>query len=291
MTTARGLASAERIVEVLDTQPDLQDLPGAVPAPPFEGRVQFENVSFGYDPDHLVLQDVTFDVKPGSITALVGATGSGKTTLLSLIPRFYDPTAGTVCIDGRDIRDYSLKSLRSQVALVLQEPVLFRATIYDNIAYGNPNATREDICAAAEAANVVEFVNDLPQGYDTVVGERGASLSGGQRQRVSIARALVRNAPILLLDEPTTGLDVETEGLVLEALRRLMAGRTTFVIAHHLSTIQSADMIMVLKAGQIIERGSHDELLARSGTYARLYKMQVSNLHGLRMDRRVHSGG
>jgi ABC-type multidrug transport system fused ATPase/permease subunit len=222
-----------------------------------------------------VLHDISFHVPAGSTVALIGATGSGKTTTASLIPRFYDPMRGSVLIDGRDVRTFTLRSLRAQISLVLQEAVLFQGTIYDNIAYGSPNATSEQILAAGESANVVEFIDTLPDGYDTTVGERGASLSGGQRQRIAIARAIVRQAPILILDEPTVGLDAETEYLVLEALRRLMTRCTSIVIAHHLATIRAADMIVVLEHGRIVEMGSHEKLLESSGLYAKLLHRQT----------------
>ena len=204
----------------------------------------------------------------------MGATGSGKTSLVSLIPRFYDPLGGRVCIDGVDVREFTLQSLREQIGLVLQEAVLFHGTIYDNIAYGRLDASSEDIYRAADAANATEFIQRLPEGFETVVGERGASLSGGQRQRIAIARALVRDAPILILDEPTVGLDMETEALVLQALRRLMRGRTTFVIAHHLSTVRDADTIVVLDAGRVSDMGSHEALMQRNGWYAQMCQTQ-----------------
>ena len=206
--------------------------------------------------------------------AVVGSTGAGKTTLVSLIPRFHEPSAGIITIDGHDIRNFTLASLRSQISLVLQETVLFYGTIRDNIAYGRPEATQEEIAAAATAANADEFIRLLPNGYDTIVGERGATLSGGQRQRIAIARAIIRNAPILLLDEPTTGLDASSESLVVEALTRLMAGRTSIIIAHRLSTIARADLILVLEAGEIVERGSHKQLLMANGRYAELFRLQ-----------------
>lgn len=272
--TARGSASAERVLEILNTEPDLEDRLGARPAPAFRGQVTFDRVTFGYDAERPVLHDISFEAEPGTITALVGATGSGKTSTVSMIPRFYDPTSGSIRIDGEDIRSYTLDSLRSQISLVLQEPVLFRATIFENIAYGKPNATKREVYAAAEEANATEFVERLDDGFDTWVGERGGTLSGGQRQRIAIARAIIRDAPVLILDEPTVGLDAETEYLVLDALHKLMDGRTTFVIAHHLHTIERAHAIIVLEHGQIVESGSHEGLLASNGAYSRLYYKQ-----------------
>jgi ABC-type multidrug transport system fused ATPase/permease subunit len=273
--TARGAAGAERVLEILNTTPDLRDWPGARPAPTLTGKVIFERVSFGYEADRPVLHEVSFEAAPGTVTALVGATGSGKTTTVSMIPRFYDPTEGSVWLDGIDIRTFTLRSLRTQISLVLQEAVLFHGSIHDNIAYGNPDASPAQIRAAAAAANAAEFIRLLPAGYDTLVGERGAALSGGQRQRIAIARALVRNAVILILDEPTAGLDPETEALVLEALERLQAGRTTFVIAHHLRTIERADLIIVLHEGRVVERGTHVELMRTGGRYRQLLQLQL----------------
>lgn len=273
--TARGTASAERVLEILGEEPDLMDLPGARPARRFAGRISFEHVTFGYDSERPVLHDICLEATRGSATALVGATGSGKSSLVSLIPRFYDPVHGRILIDGTNIRDLTLQSLRSQIGLVLQEAVLFHGSIYDNIAYGQPGVTREQIRAAADAANATEFIERLPEEYDTIVGERGATLSGGQRQRIAIARALVRDAPILILDEPTVGLDAETEGLVLQALRRLMEGRTTFVIAHHIATVRDADTIVVLRGGRIVASGRHEDLLERSDWYAQVCRGQL----------------
>lgn len=276
--TARGTASAERVLEMLGAPSDVQDLPTARPAPKLRGQVTFRGVSFGYETNQDVLHDLSYTAEPGSVTALVGPTGSGKTTLMSLIPRFYEPSSGSVCIDGQDTRHFTLRSLRSQISLVLQEAVLFHGTIAENIRYGKPDATAAEIQRAMEMANAAEFVARLPDGIDTIVGERGTTLSGGERQRIAIARALVRDAPILILDEPTVGLDAETEHLVLSALQRLMVGRTTFVIAHHLGTIQSADMILVLERGRIVESGRHAQLLKANGPYARLYQRQIVSL-------------
>jgi ABC-type multidrug transport system fused ATPase/permease subunit len=274
---SRADASAERIQEVLDIQPDVRDLPGARPAPPLRGAVAFEGVFFGYAKDTPVLRDIWARVEPGMTVALVGPTGSGKSTLIGLMPRFHDPQAGRVLIDGIDVRRFTVRSLRDQISLVLQEPVLFNATIRDNIAYGRSGASDVDVLCAAKAANVEEFVRRLPDGYGTVLGERGGTLSGGQRQRIAIARAIVRDAPILLLDEPTSGLDAESEAAVMEALHRLMEGRTTFVIAHRLSTIERADVILVLQQGKIHEGGTHRELLRAGGLYARLHALQFAD--------------
>ncbi len=269
-------ASAERVQEVLDIQPDVRDLPGARPAPQLRGAVRFEGVNFSYAKNTPVLQNIWARVEPGMTVALVGPTGSGKSTLIGLIPRFHDPQNGQVLIDGIDVRRFTLRSLRDQISLVLQEPVLFNATIRDNIVYGRAGASDVAVLRAARAANVEEFVRRLPDGYGTVLGERGGTLSGGQRQRIAIARAIVRDAPILLLDEPTSGLDTESEALVMDALRHLMEGRTTFVIAHRLSTIERADLILVLKQGQIHEGGTHRELLRAGGIYARLHALQFA---------------
>ena len=276
MTDAYSKAAVgfERIHEILETEGEVKDLPGAWTAGRLKGDIEFDKVSFGYEPGRLVLKDVGFKVQAGQLAALVGPTGAGKTTIISLIARFYDPTSGVVKIDGTDIRYLKQKSLREQISFVLQETVLFHAPVWYNIAYGKPGASRAEILRAAELANAHEFVEKLPQGYDTMVGERGVTLSGGQRQRIAIARAVIRNSPILILDEPSSGLDAASEKLVFDALDRLMKGKTCIVIAHRLSTIHSADIIFVVKDGTIVERGKHEELVKSGGLYAELYELQ-----------------
>ena len=276
MTDAYSKAAVgyERIQEVLQTDKEVKDLPRSRPAPRFRGQIEFEHVHFYYTQDTPILKDVSFKVEAGQVAALVGPTGAGKTTIISLIPRFYDPISGTVKIDGTDIRQFRQKSLRQQISFVLQETVLFHAPVWQNIAYGKPEATRGEILKAAELANASEFIEKLPDGYNTVLGERGMTLSGGQRQRIAIARAIIRNTPILILDEPTSDLDASSEKLVFEALDRLMEGKTTIVIAHRLSTVRKADVIFVVKDGDIVETGKHDDLLQRGGLYSELYRLQ-----------------
>ena len=275
-STIQGASgSARRVLEILESESDVRDQPGAIALPAPRGEVRFDNVTFGYELDRPVLRRIDFNAVPGQTIALVGATGAGKSTLVSLIPRFADPWQGRVLIDGQDLRGVTLKSLRAQIAVVLQEPFLFPMTVAENIAYGRPNTSARDIIAAARDANAHDFIERLPHRYDTVIGERGATLSGGERQRLSIARAFLKNAPILILDEPTSALDAATEHALLQALERLTAGRTTFIIAHRLTTVRRADRILVLEQGAIIETGTHDELVARGGIYAQFHSWQA----------------
>jgi subfamily B ATP-binding cassette protein MsbA len=274
----QAIAAAERIFELLDTHSEVKEREAAIQLPPMRRSIEFRNVSFRYKDAVAspILQDVSFRVRSGEVVAIVGLSGAGKTTLVNLVPRFYDATGGAILVDDVDIRDVTLRSLRSQVGIVTQETVLFDDTIASNIAYGTPAATREDIEAAARAAHAHEFICELPDGYETDIGERGQRLSGGQRQRLAIARALLRNSPILILDEATSSLDAESEQLVQDALATLMQNRTAFVIAHRLSTVRRADKIVALERGRVAEIGRHDELLARSGgVYAKLYSLQL----------------
>jgi subfamily B ATP-binding cassette protein MsbA len=273
-TLSKAAVSFERIRDVLGIEDAIHDRPGAVAAPPFAGHIEFTDVTFGFSPDQVVLNGVDLAIPAGTRAALVGVTGSGKSTLLCLLSRLYDVRAGQIRIDGRDIRDYKLESLRRQISFVLQEALLFRATVAQNIAYGRPEATDEEIRRAARLAHAEEFIARLPQGYNTMIGERGDSLSGGQRQRIAIARAIIRDTPILLLDEPSAALDPESEELVFRGLETLLAGRTSITIAHRLATVRHADIIFVLDGGIIAEQGTHEQLLARNGRYARLYRVQ-----------------
>ena len=276
-TSQAAAGSARRVLEVLETMREVADRPDARPLTRVAGHVRIEHVTFGYDAERPVLHDVSLEVRPGETVAIVGATGAGKSTLVSLVPRFHDPSSGRITIDGVDIRDVTLNSLRSQVAVVLQDPFLFPVTIAENIAYGRPHASRRAIEEAARAANAHGFITRLPQGYDTVVGERGATLSGGERQRLSVARALLKDAPVLILDEPTSAVDAATEAALLDALRRLMQGRSTLIIAHRMSTIASASSIAVLEEGRIVEQGTHRDLLEHAGVYARYCGMQTAS--------------
>jgi subfamily B ATP-binding cassette protein MsbA len=273
----KALAAAQRVFEVLDTKPDIEDMPGATELPPISGEVAFNNVSFEYKPGEPALVDISLTARPGQMVAIVGPSGAGKTTIATLTPRFYDPTAGTITIDGTDIKTVTLASLRRQIGIVPQETMLFNGTVYENILYGDLNATREAVIAAAKAANADNFIMEMPLGYDTQIGERGAKLSGGQRQRIAIARAILKNPSVLILDEATSALDTESEALVQEALDKLMVGRTSFVIAHRLSTVQRADVILVMERGRIVEKGSHATLINTGGLYSKLYQIQFDS--------------
>ncbi len=272
---AQTAVAIERIQLILDTDDILPEKPGARDPGTLRGEIAFDHVAFSYNAETKVLSDVVFSIAPGQTVGVVGPTGSGKSTVVSMIPRFYDPTGGVVRIDGVDVRDYDLQALRRQIGFVLQDTALFHGTIRENIAYGRPDATDAEIAEAARLANADEFISRMAHGYDTMVGERGMTLSGGQRQRIGIARAVIRDAPILILDEPTAALDTESEKLVMDALQKLMKGRTVITIAHRLSTIRDADKIIVVKGGVVAEEGSHEELVARGGVYAELYRTQV----------------
>ena len=278
-TISKAAIGYERMREVLDIESQVRDLPDAQPAPPLKGAVEFENVTFGYGSDFMVLKDVSLRIEPGQVAAFVGPSGTGKSTIVSLIPRFYDPQGGRILIDGKDVREYTLKSIRDQISFVLQDTQLFRATIWENIAYGRPDADPDETIKASELANAHDFIMSLPQGYGTMVGDRGSSLSGGQRQRIAIARALVRNTPILILDEPTAGLDADSEVAVVRGLQHLMNDRTCLIVAHHLSTIRHADIIFVVRESKLEESGTHESLIARGGFYANLWQLQTGQHH------------
>jgi ATP-binding cassette subfamily B protein/subfamily B ATP-binding cassette protein MsbA len=274
-------AGMQRVFEILDAEDSVPETPGAKPMPRARGGIAFENVAFAYEAEHPILRGITLDVKPGQTVALVGGTGAGKTTLLSLVPRFYDPNAGRVLIDGGDVRDVTKKSLRGNISVVLQDTLLLSGTVLENIAYGRPEATRVEIQAAAEAAQAHAFIEKLPHGYETQVGERGVRLSGGQKQRIGLARAFLKNAPILLLDEPTSALDLETEAEIMETLKDLMRRFTTLIVTHRLSTIHHVDCIHVLEEGRLVESGTGPELLARKGVYARLWNSTTKKTSSL----------
>jgi ATP-binding cassette subfamily B protein len=272
---AQAIASGERIFEILDAESEVQESPTAIKLPVVQGKVRFDNVSFAYFGRKKVLEDIDFEAQPGQIIALLGTTGSGKSTVTNLIPRFYDVSEGTITIDGIDIRDVTLNSLRQQIGIVLQETTLFAASVRENIAFGKPGATDEEVIAAAKNAQAHDFILEMPRGYETKVGERGSTLSGGQKQRVAIARALLKDPRILILDDAMSSVDTETEQLIQQALERLMQGRTSFVIAQRLSTVRMADLILVLDKGRIIDRGTHDDLLRTSGLYGEIYRQQL----------------
>jgi len=273
-TIAQVSVAFQRVLVICDADMVIPERPAPVQPPPLQGDIAFEHVAFGYDPATPVLRDITFAIRPGQMVGIVGPTGSGKSTVVRLIPRFRDPDGGSIKIDGVDISEYQLHGLRCQIAFVLQDTVLLRGTIRDNIAFGRPDATQDQIVQAAKLANAHEFIIRTPDGYDTLVGDRGSTLSGGQRQRIGIARALIRNNPILILDEPTAALDAESEELVIEAMERLMEGRTVITIAHRLSTLRNADKIIVIDNGVVAEDGTHQELLELDGLYARLHRLQ-----------------
>lgn len=273
----KALAAAARVFEVLDTQPEIKDMPGATSLPTINGYVALNHLTFEYKKGEPALRQVDLTVNPGQVVAIVGPSGAGKTTIANMIPRFYDPTGGNITIDGIDIRTVTLRSLREQIGIVPQETVLFNGSVFDNILYGRLDASQEEVLEAAKAANAHKFIIDMPEGYDTQIGERGSKLSGGQRQRISIARAILKNPRILILDEATSALDTESEKLVQEAVDKLMIGRTSFVIAHRLSTVQRADLIVVMEKGRIAEKGTHAELLAAGGLYSKLYQVQFED--------------
>jgi subfamily B ATP-binding cassette protein MsbA len=273
----RALAAADRVFEVLDTVPEIVDASDALPLPPIDGKVEFDDVVFEYNAGEVALDHISLVAKPGQMIAIVGPSGAGKTTIANLIPRFYDPVAGRVLIDGYDVKTVTAHSVRAQIGIVPQETVLFNGTVYDNILYGDLDATEEQVIAAAKSANAHQFIMHMTGQYASMIGERGSKLSGGQRQRIAIARAILKNPRVLILDEATSALDTESENLVQEALDKLMIGRTSFVIAHRLSTVQRADMILVMERGRIVERGTHQKLLTNSGLYNKLYQVQFSD--------------
>jgi len=277
-----GLAASQRAFELLDEQPVVVERPDALPVTAFTAGIRFEDVAFGYEPDEPVLRGVSLEIGRGEVVALVGPSGSGKTTIANLVPRFYDPTGGRITLDGHDLRDLRIAGLRSLMGIVTQETILFHDTVRSNIAYGMADVAQETLEAAARAAHAHEFITALPEGYDTVLGERGTRLSGGQRQRIAIARALLQDAPILILDEATSALDTESETLVQKAIDRVMTDRTVLVIAHRLSTVRKADRIAVMQAGEIIDQGTHRELIGRDGLYRRLYELQFVDDEPLR---------
>jgi subfamily B ATP-binding cassette protein MsbA len=270
----KAISAAERVFGVLDTKPEIEDMPNAVQLPTIKGYVAFNHVTFEYKKGEPALRQLDLEVNPGQVVAIVGPSGAGKTTIANLIPRFYDPIEGNITIDGVDIKTITLQSLREQIGIVPQETILFNGSVHDNILYGKLDASHEDVVNAAKAANAHNFILDMPDGYDTQIGERGSKLSGGQRQRISIARAILKNPRVLILDEATSALDTESEKLVQEAVDKLMIGRTSFVIAHRLSTVKRADLIVVMEKGRIAEKGTHTELLAAGGLYSKLYQVQ-----------------
>jgi ABC-type multidrug transport system fused ATPase/permease subunit len=273
---AKATACGERVLEILDKEPTIKDAPDAVKAPQFSGKISFDQISFSYHNEEPVLDDVNFTIEPGQTVALVGTSGTGKTTIANLILRFYDPQRGSIVIDDYDIRGITLESLRNQISVIMHEPFLLGTTIRENIALGKPDATDEEIVRAAEIANAHEFIVKMEKNYNTMVGEQGSTLSRGQKQRISIARVAIREAPIIILDEPTTGLDAESELLVIDALNRLIRNKTCIVIAHRLSAIVSCDRILVLEDASIIEDGNHEELIQRSRRYRELFSLQDS---------------